>query len=320
MQKLRLFAWFAVWLTLSFAAAGTASAQAPSNCVNRVMVWDGDTLTRIAARHNVVLAELAAVNGLPPNAQLKIGQVLCLDGLVAAQPAASSTTGGTGGPTTTTPPSTSQVTGQTTTPPTSQTTAPQAPAPPVRFMRGQNPTVPAGWTTYTVVLGDGLFKIAKALGVGVGSIIQANNITDPNLIFLGETLLIPPASGTGGATTPTAPTTPATTTTPPATTSNIPVITLQPNVAKPGDSISVIGSNYPPNATVQLYLEKPSLGLKSGVLTTVIVAANGTFTQAVTIPTTWTNGAPVNQPTVSISGYTTVGGFWAMNYFINTAR
>ena len=57
---------------------------------------------------------------------------------------------------------------------------------------GQGPTaVPAGSTTYTVQLGDTLFAIAVRYGIKVNALAQANNITNINLIYEGQNLIIP---------------------------------------------------------------------------------------------------------------------------------
>lgn len=53
-----------------------------------------------------------------------------------------------------------------------------------------------GSTTYTVQPGDNLFRIALRFNVSVAAIQQANNISDSNLIFVGQVLTIPGASGT----------------------------------------------------------------------------------------------------------------------------
>ena len=66
------------------------------------------------------------------------------------------------------------------------------------------PEVVAGTSTYTVKPGDNLFRIALRSNVTVQALAQANNITNPGLIYVGQTLTIP----AGGAT-PTQPTTPS---------------------------------------------------------------------------------------------------------------
>jgi LysM repeat protein len=50
-------------------------------------------------------------------------------------------------------------------------------------------------TTYVVKAGDSLSKIAAQFGVSVQAIVTANGITNPNLIWVGENLIIP-APGT----------------------------------------------------------------------------------------------------------------------------
>lgn len=46
-------------------------------------------------------------------------------------------------------------------------------------------------TTYTVVAGDTLSKISKMHNVSVRDIADANNISNPNLLRVGQTLIIP---------------------------------------------------------------------------------------------------------------------------------
>ena len=50
--------------------------------------------------------------------------------------------------------------------------------------------MPAG-ETYTVQVGDNLSQIAASYGVAVGQMLQANGIQNPNIIFVGQVLVIP---------------------------------------------------------------------------------------------------------------------------------
>jgi LysM repeat protein len=60
--------------------------------------------------------------------------------------------------------------------------------------------------TYIVQPGDTLTLIAQRFGSTVASIVSVNNISDPNLIFVGQVLQIPVA---GAPPAPPAPTPPA---------------------------------------------------------------------------------------------------------------
>jgi LysM repeat protein len=62
------------------------------------------------------------------------------------------------------------------------------------------PPPPTGNITYVVQPGDTLSKIARQYGTTVQAIVQANNIPNPNLIYVGQVLVIPGA--TGGVPTP----------------------------------------------------------------------------------------------------------------------
>ncbi|MDP8925118.1 MAG: LysM peptidoglycan-binding domain-containing protein, partial [Chloroflexota bacterium] len=51
-------------------------------------------------------------------------------------------------------------------------------------------------TTYVVQAKDTMFSIARRHGVSVDAILWANDLTDPNVLKQGQTLTIPPSSGT----------------------------------------------------------------------------------------------------------------------------
>ncbi|MEO8611743.1 MAG: LysM peptidoglycan-binding domain-containing protein [Chloroflexota bacterium] len=116
----------------------------------------GDTLFRIATHNNTTVSEIAAANpGININL-IQPGQVIQLPGCTAS---------GSG-----------EVTAPTTAPDTSG-----------------NPPTGSG-TTYTVQAGDTLFAIAQRFGVTVQAIVNANNMSNPNNLSLGQELIIPAAS------------------------------------------------------------------------------------------------------------------------------
>jgi LysM repeat protein len=53
------------------------------------------------------------------------------------------------------------------------------------------PPAPALWVTYTVRPGDNLYRISLRFGVPLQRLIDVNRIVNPNLIFVGQVLVIP---------------------------------------------------------------------------------------------------------------------------------
>src|SRR5688572_17156049 len=98
--------------------------------------------------------------------------------------------------------------------------------------------------THTVQAGETLYRISLRYGVSLTALVQANNISNPNLIFVGQVLIIP----TGG-------------TTPP------PVVTPPPS-----------GGNPPPAGTSYVVQRGDTLGsiaARFGTTYQAIAAANG---------------------------------------------
>lgn len=296
-----------VGLVAGLMPAGPVAAQGLGDCVNTHVVFDGETLSEIAKTYGVDMNELAALNNIENPSRIFIGDVLCLDGLVEAQP---SPDGDDDGTTTATPTPTA---GPVATADPDATPAPTTPPvivtpPPVTGNANFEITV-AGQTYrtdnqgyYTVQPGDNLYRITLAFGLNQERLMAVNGITTPNHLLIGTRLLIPTS----------APDRPA-----PGT---IPGLAIVPRVAGPGDEVTVQGYNYPANSEVEIYFEKQRENRISDVITTVTTDENGTFELELEIIDEWTNGDPVDSRTVSISGYSVdEPEFWAMNFFINTA-
>ena len=67
-----------------------------------------------------------------------------------------------------------------------------APAIPATYSPSAGPTpASSGLRTHVVAVGDTLTKIAARYNTTVPALMQANNITNMDLIFLGLTLVIP---------------------------------------------------------------------------------------------------------------------------------
>lgn len=135
------------------------------NTAGSYTVQPGDTLSKIAARHQVSLAELYRANNLTGTSMIKVGQRLVIpQHSTAHQPtsaASSSPPAAAGHPT---------------------TAAAHASAPSVTSGR-----------TYTIQAGDTLSSIARRLGVSMQAIMQANNLSgeQASRLRIGQRLRIP---------------------------------------------------------------------------------------------------------------------------------
>ena len=109
-----------------------------------------------------------------------------------------------------------------------------------------NTPAPVAGFPYVTVYGDNYYSIAQRFGVSLSALYQANNITNPSVLFVGVTLIIPsgnPPPNTGGAqpaNPPPAPTiAPATATTPPSQLPGAIAYTVQA-----GDNLFRIGLRF----------------------------------------------------------------------------
>lgn len=124
------------------------------------VVQSGDNAFRIALNHNVTLDDLLAVNSLPANPILQIGQVLIIPGCDEGAAVTDETVEAEA---------------------TAESTESAAP-------------LEGGFRLHTVVQGESLLLIARQYGVTVNAIIAENpDLTDPNRIMPGMELRIPPA-------------------------------------------------------------------------------------------------------------------------------
>lgn len=152
-------------ITLGAAWIGTASAQGavPGPGETVYVVQRGDTLIALAIRFHTTVGTIATRNSIPNINLIYIGQQLIISGA-----------GGT-------PPSATPNPGQTNTP---------------------SPTPGGSTCVYVVKWGDTLGAIAARYGTTVMTIAQLNSILNPNLIFIGQRLVIPGCTGGPTATPP----------------------------------------------------------------------------------------------------------------------
>ncbi|MFZ4827748.1 MAG: LysM peptidoglycan-binding domain-containing protein [Phototrophicaceae bacterium] len=200
-------------------------------------VVSGDTLFRIALRFGTTVDALAQANSITNTGIIYVGQQLTLPS--GSAPVATATPAST-----------------------NATPAPTA--------------VPSSGVTHTVQRGETLGSIARQYGTTFSAIATANNLANPNLIYVGQQLTIP------GATAPTTSPTAVPTSTP--TTSSTATYTI-----KSGDTLASIARQY-------------------GTTTSAIATANGITNinliyagQRLTIPGA-SGGTPSTTPTTTPSG------------------
>lgn len=157
---------------------------------------------------------------------------------------------------------------------------------------GQQPT------QHVVQRGESLYGIARQYGVTVYAIAQANNISNPNLIYVGQVLKIP--VGTTPTVTPTTPvpTTPVTTTpaptTPPPTTPTVHVVKAGENLYRIAlqygttvQAISQVNGITNPNLIyvgMQLQIPAPGAVLPAATTPAVVATTPPATTPAPTTP------------------------------------
>lgn len=157
----------------------------------------------------------------------------------------------------------------------------------------------SGQTIHTVQVGDNLTRIAARYGTTVAAIVQANNITNPNIIWVGQQLIIPTGSGPVATLTavPTQVGFPTATPVTPPTGETV-------HVVQPGENLFRIALSYGlSTSALAAYngITNPSLiyvgqrlRIPSGAVATTITTAPATATPA---PQPTTTSAP--QPTAT---------------------
>ncbi len=178
---------------------------------------------------------------------------------------------------------------------------------------------------HTVVSGDTLFALGLRYGVTWQSIVAANNIVNPNLIYVTQVLCIPVAAGgpviTGTASitvtvTPviTATATPAPTTIPipppPPLIVGIPTFSIVKVVR--GQSVTIQAVNFPANTKFNVTMGAfGSLGI-GGTVVTSTTTTSSAFTATYTIPAAWAN---TDRLAIRLQSPTT--GYYSFNWFWN---
>ena len=138
-------------------AAQPEAAPAPATPAVRVhAVTPGQNLTSIARAYGVTIAAIVKANAITNPSRIYAGQRLVIPGKAPAAPA-----------------------------PAAPATAAPAPTTPAAAPK------PAPAKVHTVTRGQNLTSIARAYGVTIADIVQANGLTDPSRIYAGQRLTIP---------------------------------------------------------------------------------------------------------------------------------
>lgn len=189
-------------------------------------------------------------------------------------------------------------------------------------------------TQYTVKAGDNLYRIGLAHNVRYQDIAAANNLANPNLIFVGQVLCIP-AAGTAGPTatgpTPTRTNTPAAS--PTATRTAVPAPSATPGGATPvpqptfaiptftvvgvkaGQSVTIRTANFPANQTFTALMGPiGSMGVGGTTAGTVNSGAGGTFDATIPIPAGMASTPQIALRLQSPSGYYSFGWFYNVTF------
>lgn len=162
------------------------------------------------------------------------------------------------------------------------------------------PTTPppaACQTSHTVQRGESLSAIGLRYNVLWTSIAQANNLSNPNRIYVGQKLCIPSSSNQPPPTTP-----------PPAgTVPTIKIVSVTANQA-----VTISTANFPPNQKFDVLMGAyGTKGINGTRVTSIDSGAGGTFSATFSIPAAWHGADRIAIRLQSASGY------YSFNWFHN---
>ncbi len=163
------------------------------------VIQPGENLFRIALRYGISTEALAQANGITNTAQIYAGQTLVIPG--AAAPVLEQSA-----------------------------VVEQAPI-------ATNSLVAGTPTTHTIARGESLAGIARQYGITVDQLLQINSITNPNLIYTGQQLIVFTAPDAAAPQANTA--VPA-----PQPEAPAPIVSSATHVVQPGEHLSQIGRQY----------------------------------------------------------------------------
>ena len=81
-------------------------------------------------------------------------------------------------------------------------------------------------------------------------------------------------------------------------------LTLRPDVAGPGDLITIEGQRFPPDTPIAIYLAPASSGMPRGKYQSVNSGQDGTFETTFYLPDTWPSGEPISEQDLVVAATT----------------
>ncbi|WP_131104240.1 LysM peptidoglycan-binding domain-containing protein [Ornithinimicrobium sufpigmenti] len=144
-------------------SSGGSDSSSSRSSGSTVTVRAGDTLSHLAARHGTTVAKLVSANNISNSRLIYPGQVLTLPGAGSSSSSSGSSSSSSGSS-------------------SSSSASPKASS-----------------STVTVRAGDTLYGIAARHGTTVNALARANDLDDTRLIYPGQRLSLPGASGTSGS-------------------------------------------------------------------------------------------------------------------------
>lgn len=179
---------------------------------------------------------------------------------------------------------------------------------------------------HIVQRGENLYRIATAYGTTWPVLAYINGITNPNYIWAGMRLCLPPGSAPGapgpyvppgGVVTPPGGGTPGTGTYfPPA--GVYPTIDFNTRSATNGQTIQITGRNFPGSRSVNIHIAPQGTPYPATASGTAVTNPDGTLLTNFTIPAD-VAGVPLTGWAFSIIVHDPVSGYYGFNWIGNSA-
>lgn len=173
-------------------------------------IQSGDSLTSVAAKYGISVAELATANNMSTDTGLIRGKTLTIPASGTVKPTAKAST------------------------PSKTTAQTQTPAPTKPTIKTQK---------YTIQSGDTLTGVANKHGMTVAQLAELNNMAVNTGLVQGRTLLVPESKATTSQTKTTAPTTKSNTTQPAVAKGNV-FKSTENYTVQSGDSLNALARKY----------------------------------------------------------------------------